>query len=138
MKVLHICLSCLYIDRYSYQENLLPKYHKTLGYDVEILASLDIYDETGKKVPCHLGHFFIAIDINAFVDPQKFKKTTGDILRELRGSAKAPGQQRIYTAGEKEYLAWLERKDTGVPLNDNLKKTLQSLNDEYNLDYQFN
>ena len=101
------------------------------------LKALNGIDETGKKIPIRLGHFFIAIDINAFVEPEKFKKTTGDILRELRASTKAPGQKRIYTAGEKEYLAWLERKDTGVPLNDSLKKTLKSLIDEYQLDYQF-
>jgi LDH2 family malate/lactate/ureidoglycolate dehydrogenase len=104
----------------------------------QFLKALNGIDSSGKKVPYHLGHFFIAIDINAFVEPAKFKKTTGDILRELRASAKAPGQQRIYTAGEKEYLAWLQRKDTGVPLNDSLKKTLKSLIEEYKLDnYQF-
>ena len=102
------------------------------------LKALNGFDADGKKTPFHLGHFFIAIDINAFVEPALFKKTTGDILRELRASAKAPGQARIYTAGEKEYLAWLSRKDTGVPLNDSLKKTLKSLVDEYKLDgYQF-
>lgn len=31
---------------------------------------------------------------------EAFKKTCGDILRDLRGSEKAPGQERIYTAGE--------------------------------------
>ena len=102
------------------------------------LKALNGFDADGKKVPFQLGHFFIAVDINAFVEPDKFKKTTGDILRELRASAKAPGQERIYTAGEKEYLAYLQRKDTGVPLNDSLKKTLKSLQDEYKLEnYQF-
>jgi LDH2 family malate/lactate/ureidoglycolate dehydrogenase len=103
----------------------------------QFLKALNGFDRDGKKVPYHLGHFFMAIDINAFVEPDKFKKTTGDILRSLRSSAKAPGQERIYTAGEKEYLAWLERKDKGVPLNDSLKKTIKSLIDEYKLDYQF-
>jgi len=104
----------------------------------QFLKALNGFDGNGKKVPYHLGHFFIAIDINAFVEPDKFKKTAGGILRELRSSAKAPGQERIYTAGEKEYLAWLERKDKGVPLNDSLKKTLKSLIEEYKLDnYQF-
>jgi len=104
----------------------------------QFLKALNGIGEGGKKIPYHLGHFFIAIDINAFVEPDAFKKTTGDILRELRASAKAPGQDRIYTAGEKEYLAWLSRKDTGVPLNDSLKKTLKGLVDEYGLDsYQF-
>ena len=104
----------------------------------QFLKALNGIDASGKKVPYHLGHFFIAVDINAFVEPSQFKKTTGDILRELRASAKAPGQTRIYTAGEKEYLAWLSRKETGVPLNDSLKKTLNSLIREYNLtSYQF-
>jgi len=104
----------------------------------QFLKALNGLDENGKKIPYHLGHFFIAVDINAFVEPEKFKKTTGDILRQLRASAKAPGQQRIYTAGEKEYLAWLERKDLGVPMNDSLKKTIKSLVEEYKLDnYQF-
>ncbi|MDR0442944.1 MAG: Ldh family oxidoreductase [Treponema sp.] len=102
------------------------------------LKALDGIDQSGRKIPFHLGHFFIAVDINAFTEPALFKKTTGDILRELRASAKAPGQERIYTAGEKEYLAWLSRKDTGVPLNDSLKKTLKTLIDEYGLDaYDF-
>jgi L-2-hydroxycarboxylate dehydrogenase (NAD+) len=104
----------------------------------QFMKALNGLDAGGKKVPYHLGHFFIAMDINAFVEPEKFKKTTGDILRDLRASAKAPGQSRIYTAGEKEYLAWLDRKETGVPLNDSLIKTLNSLIEEYKLhDYEF-
>jgi LDH2 family malate/lactate/ureidoglycolate dehydrogenase len=104
----------------------------------QFLKALNGFDSIGKKTPYHLGHFFIAIDIGAFVEIDRFKKTTGDILRELRASAKAPGEERIYTAGEKEYLAWLERKETGVPLNDSLKKTIKELIEEYGLDsYQF-
>jgi LDH2 family malate/lactate/ureidoglycolate dehydrogenase len=105
----------------------------------QFLKALNGIDPNGRKIPFHLGHFFIAIDITAFVELDKFKKTTGDILRELRASAKAPGQNRIYTAGEKEYLAWLSRKDSGVPLNESLKKTIRALKEEYSLDsYQFN
>ncbi|MDR2053077.1 MAG: Ldh family oxidoreductase [Treponema sp.] len=104
------------------------------------LKALDGLDANGKKVPHHLGHFFIAIDTGAFVEPDKFRKTTGDILRELRASKKMPGHNRIYTAGEKEYLAWLERrKKGGVPLNESLKKTITALKNEYGLDaYTFN
>ena len=105
----------------------------------QFLKALNGFDPEGKKIPYHLGHFFIAIDITAFVELEKFKKTTGDILRELRASKKAPGQEHIYTAGEKEYLAWLSRKETGVPLNDSLKKTLKDLQEEYSLlSYDFN
>lgn len=48
MKILHVCLAAVYIDNHSYQENLLPKYHKHLGYDVEIIASLFTFDENGQ------------------------------------------------------------------------------------------
>ena len=47
MKVLHLCLACFYIDNYSYQENMLPNFHKKLGYDVEIIASTVSFDEHG-------------------------------------------------------------------------------------------
>ena len=47
-KVVHLCLSCFYIDNYSYQENILPKYHKKLGYDVTVIASLVSFDAEGK------------------------------------------------------------------------------------------
>ena len=43
MKILHCCLACFYIDNYSYQENILPKFHKFQGNDVKILASTETY-----------------------------------------------------------------------------------------------
>ncbi|HOY33023.1 MAG TPA: Ldh family oxidoreductase [Bacteroidales bacterium] len=86
--------------------------------------------QDGKKIPYPLGHFFIAIDINAFTDPEEFKKISGDILRELRASKKMPGQERIFTAGEKEYYVWLERKEKGVPVNESLQKDIIKLTEE--------
>jgi LDH2 family malate/lactate/ureidoglycolate dehydrogenase len=83
--------------------------------------------ENGKKVPYPLGHFFIAIDISAFTEPEEFKHITGNILRELRASKKMPGQNRIYTAGEKEHLAWLERKNKGLAINESLQKDIIQL-----------
>lgn len=89
--------------------------------------------ENGKKVPYPLGHFFIVIDINAFTEPDSFKKITGDILRELRASKKMPNQNRIYTAGEKEYETWQNRKDKGVPFSNDLLDEFEGICNEYNL-----
>ncbi len=50
MKVLHLMLACFYIDGYSYQENLLPKFHKKNGHDVEIIASLVSFNQNGESV----------------------------------------------------------------------------------------
>ena len=87
----------------------------------------------GKKAPIELGHFFIAIDIAAFDDPALIRKTTGDILRAVRASAKAPGHARIYTAGEKEYLAWEERRRTGIPIPPAVQADLAAMRDEQGL-----
>jgi len=86
--------------------------------------------EDGKKVPYRLGHFFMAVDISQFTELEEFKKTTGNILRELRASKKMQGHDRIFTAGEKEYDAWLYRKDKGVPVNESLKADIIAMRDE--------
>ena len=97
------------------------------------LKALDGKDEEGKIRPYHLGHFFIAIDTEAFMGAEAFKKTCGDILRDLRGSEKAPGRERIYTAGEKEYDVWMYRKDKGVPVTEAVQKEFIGLRDEFGL-----
>ncbi|TAH64370.1 MAG: Ldh family oxidoreductase [Anaerolineaceae bacterium] len=101
------------------------------------LSMLSGIGENNEKVPYRLGHFFIAIDTEAFVGAESFKKTTGDILRQLRASKKAPGEDRIYTAGEKEYLVYLERKDKGVPIGESVQKEFIAVRDSLNLDIRF-
>ncbi len=101
------------------------------------LKSLLGYDENGKKVPYKLGHFFIAINIENFVDLEDFQKTAGDIMKKLRNSKKMPGHDRIWTAGEKEQDAYLYRKDKGVPVDPVLQKQIKELVEKYNLT-QFN
>jgi LDH2 family malate/lactate/ureidoglycolate dehydrogenase len=87
----------------------------------------------GLSRPYALGHFFIAIDVNHFCGVADFKKTAGDILRELRASQKAPGKEKIYTCGEKEHLAWLDRKNQGIPINKVLQQQLITMRDEQKL-----
>ncbi|MEA4915567.1 MAG: Ldh family oxidoreductase [Christensenella sp.] len=94
-------------------------------------------DENGNKKPYHLGHFFIVIDPEAFCGLETFKKIAGEILRELRASEKAPGQTRIYTAGEKEHDIWLERKDKGVPVGEAVQKEFIAIRDKKSLPYKF-
>ena len=101
------------------------------------LKTLNGLDKDGKKMPYHLGHWFLVIDPEAFMGLESFKTTCGDILRELRASAKAPGEERIYTAGEKEYLVWLERKDKGVPVSEPVQKEILAIRDKLGLPYKF-
>lgn len=48
MKITHLCIASFFPDNYAYQENLLPKYHKIMGYDVSVIAGLVTFNEKGK------------------------------------------------------------------------------------------
>jgi len=50
MKIVHLCLGNFFIDNYSYQENIMPKYHVKMGYDVTVIASLESFDTNGLHV----------------------------------------------------------------------------------------
>ena len=103
----------------------------------EFMKALTGVSEDGKPQMYHLGHFFFVVDPDAFSGREEFKKIAGDICRALRASKKAPGNERIYTAGEKEYLVWLERKDKGVPVSVSVQKDILQVRDELGLDYKF-
>ena len=123
--------------------------YKGYGYAmvVELLSSvlqdglygkdLDGKDENGNKRPYHLGHFFIAIDTNHFLGEDLCRKKAGEIIRKVRASKKQPGAERIYSANEKEWNVWLQRKDTGVPINESVQAEMSKVRDDLKLDYVF-
>ncbi len=94
-------------------------------------------DKDGNIQPYHLGHFFIAIDTNHFLGEDITRKKAGEIVRSIRDSKKAPGCDRIYTAGEKEYDIWKEREGKGVPITDEVQKEIITVRDKLGLDYTF-
>lgn len=94
-------------------------------------------DAQGNNQMYRLGHFFFVINPEFFMGLDTFKKTAGGICRGLRDSKKAPGVDRIYTAGEKEWLAWQDRKDKGVPVGESIQKEILVVRDELKLPYHF-
>ena len=88
----------------------------------------------GSRRPYMLGHFFLAIDIEHFVPLEVSKQITGGILRALQASRKAPGQERIYVAGEKEWEKEKLVREQGVPVNENLRRELQAMRDELGIE----
>lgn len=103
----------------------------------EFMKALTGVSPDGDPQMYGLGHFFFVVDPDAFMGQDTFRKIAGDISRELRASEKAPGAERIYTAGEKEHLAWLDRKDKGIPVNSAVKQEMTQIRDELGLDYRF-
>ena len=97
------------------------------------LEQLTDVDAEGRRQPLRLGHFFMAIDVEHFIPLDEFKRITGDIMRQLRAARKAPGQERIYTAGEKEYYNAQRIRREGVEANPNLQKALKAMQQELGL-----
>lgn len=96
--------------------------------------------DTGKPMPMPLGHFFLAIDIEALVDIDTFKQNSSNLLDYIRESKKDPcGPGRIWTAGEPENDARVRRTALGgvvVPpalLKDmkDLRDTLPGMKEKY-------
>lgn len=105
--------------------------------DGAFMKELNGFDENHKPIPYPLGHFFIAIDPARFLGLEVFKRISGTICRQIRASQKAPGEDRIYTAGEKEWEAYQYRKEHGCPVPPSLQKMMVELRDTYNLNYSF-
>ncbi len=105
--------------------------------DGQFMKALNGFDEDGNRIPYPLGHFFVAIDPEKFMGIEIFKKIAGNICRELRASKVAPGEDQIFTPGEKEFIAWNYRKEHGCPVPKSLQKVMIELRDRYNLDYKY-
>ena len=70
----------------------------------------------GAKPGCD-GHFFLAIDPGAFGDPRVFKTRVDKVIRELRGSRRAEGVERLYAPGELEQETAARYEREGIPIN---------------------
>lgn len=101
------------------------------------MKALNGFDKDHNPIPYPLGHFFIAIDPAHFMGVEIFKAIAGTICRQLRDSKKAPGEDQIFTAGEKEYIAYNYRKEHGCPVPKSLQQVMITLRDRWNMDYKW-
>jgi L-2-hydroxycarboxylate dehydrogenase (NAD+) len=90
-------------------------------------------DAEGNPQFLRIGHFFLAIDVEHFIPLADFRRITGDMMRELRSTPRAPGQLRIYTAGEKEYETAQQVQAEGVEITPGVQKALRTLQEDLQL-----
>jgi LDH2 family malate/lactate/ureidoglycolate dehydrogenase len=62
------------------------------------------------------GHFLLAIDPDAFVGAEAFRRRADEFVEALRGAERPEGVDRIYLPGEREWLLSEERRVTGLPV----------------------
>jgi L-2-hydroxycarboxylate dehydrogenase (NAD+) len=63
-----------------------------------------------------IGHFFGALRIDAFIDPDEFKRQIDDFIRTLRKTRPAPGTAGPLIPGDPEREAEAIRRRDGIPL----------------------
>jgi LDH2 family malate/lactate/ureidoglycolate dehydrogenase len=83
----------------------------------------------GEKVPADVGHFFAAVNIEAFRDLEDFQRDMDDLLEQLKEAPKAAGQERIYIHGEKEFELFDRYQKEGVPLMTEVVRGLRETGD---------
>ena len=81
-----------------------------------------------------ISHFFGAIRVDAFRPAAEFKAEVDRVLASVKASRKAPGQERIWVAGEDQYETQQERSQFGIPLHPRVVDELNQLATELEID----
>jgi LDH2 family malate/lactate/ureidoglycolate dehydrogenase len=97
-----------------------------LGRDV-----IDFVKETGKAT--NTGQAIAAIAIEAFMPAAEFKRSVDQVIRDIRGSQRLPGVERIFLPGEQSHAKLLERRAHGVPMPKALRDSLDGLARDLNI-----
>lgn len=78
-----------------------------------------------------VSHFFGAIRIDTFRDPQEFRRDMDRLLRGLRNCPPAEGAERVYFAGQKEFEKEEECRRLGIPLLKQTYDQICAIGEEY-------
>ena len=84
----------------------------------------------GKPLPSKIGHFFGALRVDGFRPLAEFKDDMDNLIRMIKNSPKADGQERIYIHGEKEFEIETERRQHGIPLHEKVIANMRKIADE--------
>jgi len=86
--------------------------------------------ETQGPDAADVGHFFGAINPEAFMPLSEFKSRMEQLIKSLKSAAKLPGAEEIYIAGEKSAYTEEVRKKIGVTVDRETIQTLKALGTE--------
>jgi len=76
---------------------------------------------------CNSGHFFMAINVGAFIPIAEFKSRLDAMVRKIRSSAKMQGVERIYVPGEMEAEEQEKVRVRGLLLDDTTLSDLKQV-----------
>ena len=94
----------------------------------------DVVDfNNDNKTVTNTGHFIVALDIAAFMDPSEFKSQIDTVWKDIKSSKKLPGISEIRLPGENLARTIKERKASGIKLSTPLFTRLTQLADELSI-----
>jgi L-2-hydroxycarboxylate dehydrogenase (NAD+) len=73
------------------------------------------------------GHVIVALKIDAFSPLESFKASVDGFIREIRGSRRMEGVDRIRIPGDHSYATYLDRYANGIPMTSGLHEALKRL-----------
>jgi LDH2 family malate/lactate/ureidoglycolate dehydrogenase len=79
------------------------------------------------KTVTNTGQAILVIDLSAFGDPADFKHAVDRLVRDIRGSQRLPGVERIWLPGEQSHEKRARYRDAGIPIANGLMTDLQTL-----------
>jgi LDH2 family malate/lactate/ureidoglycolate dehydrogenase len=82
------------------------------------------------KSTTNTGQAILVIDLSAFGDPAEFKSRVDTLVRDIRGSARLPGVDRIWLPGEQSHGKRQSYADQGIPVPMAVKKDLDALSEQ--------
>jgi L-2-hydroxycarboxylate dehydrogenase (NAD+) len=83
---------------------------------------------------CGVTHFFGVLNTNLFGDPKVIEAHVESILQQVRDSEKAPGHDRIFIHGEKEWEKREESLVEGVDVDDDELEMLAGYAEKFGLE----
>ncbi len=116
--------------------------HKGYGYGMvceiftSILSSGVTSNHTYEGKNAEICHGFIVINPDLFGDREQIKANLSHFLEELRQSPRAEGAERIYTHGEKEHFAYINRLENGIELDTNTVTEMVDLCEYLNMNVE--
>ena len=101
------------------------------GYGRKVNSMYKDFEHTA-----NVGHFFLCINIEAFMPKEAFNQKIKDMKDEIKKTAKRKGVTEILVPGEEKLSARAERTKNGIPISYDVFEELKELAKENNIDFK--
>ena len=93
------------------------------------------FDDYSK--PMRIGHYLLALDIDAFRDVEVFKTDVGELIDRLKSVRTADGVDEVRLPGERAARTAVERERDGIPVDRTTRERLAAVGEKYGVDFPY-